>query len=985
MTISISGWGTARKGLVLKKFCPLLLLVPLTSCAPEIPQDARPAEAIVVRFDPGAAIPIVPSPNDLAKDPTSGKLVIPTLPTDSAAQIEFNQDYLAGLNGFPHESTAEVLLSGALNPDSVTDKTVLALDLAKGGTPVPIAATYDSAKKAIVIPPPIGGWTRGHPYAIALVGGAGGLRGAKNEAVIGSETWLLVSNQTPLVRCDGPTTCELLVDIIPSNQTDPGDKLKDQLSKARQLEQLRAGLSPLLDAFTAFGVKRPDIVIAWTFTIVDAGEVTFDPANQVIPFPNDMVRVDGRVNLPTPKTGQPLTPDACKASADAQIQLTCGLNTLDGFSTLAPLVSENSNALGAVMQANLDPASLSTATVGLIALRSDAPRPEQTAPKYTPCLNCLSSAGANGTPQVSPQQLQWKLDVPLDEKTTYVAYVTTEAKDDHGISVVANPVFALLRSVAPLVQNGKASVSVLTDAQAAQLEPIRLGMKLMFDVLVTAGIPRTSLALAFAFTTQSEASVLDQLHAFPALSGITDQPSFVRDATEPYLAAAAASGIPIDGIDRIYIGAFLTPVAVTGPGGTLDPAQPKPMRVDFTLAVPKAIAPVTGYPVTIFGHGFTRSRDDGLAIANSLAKAGQATLSTDALFHGERTSCTGSKAVTGQPTDDAACADPAAQECNEDALAGLCVANDIATRNACVPGPAGDTACTLAGQGRCVPEAKAPLAGKCQNADFKRAAAGAAPVISGWNLFNPTNLFATRDNLRQQVIDLAQLVRVLKGQPGAFGGVGPTLDTTKLAYLGQSLGGITGTLFNAVSPDTTNVVLNVPGGALSQLILIAPSFAAQKQILLDTLAAQGIQPGTPDFDQFIAVTQWILDPADPANMGQRLTHPIDIAAGVPAPNVNRRALIQFIEGDQTVPNLTSFALISGANRAFAPMTPSFGCAAPLFCYEFTQASDGFDEATAPAVSRHGFLLQPPSGTMGPALTTKAQMQAATFLATGALP
>jgi len=963
----------------------LLLLVPLTACAPDIPQGPRPADAVVVKYDPGAVVPIVPTPTDLVKDPTSGKLVIPTLPTDSAAQVEFNRDYLGGLNGFPHESIAEVLLSGDLNPASVTSKTVLALDLATGGAPVPITATYDAAKKAIAIAPPTGGWSRGHVYAIALVGGKSGLRGAKNEDVIGSETWSLVSNKTPLVRCDDPDTCALLVDIIPSSQTDPGDKLKDQLAKAKQLEQLRAGLSPLLDALTAFGVQRADIAIAWTFSIVNAGEVTFDPANQVIPFPNDMVRANGRVNLPNPLTGQPLSAEECKAPADPQLQLTCGLNTLDGFSTLAPLVSENSNALGAVMQANLDPASLSTAVVGLLALKSDAPLAEQSMPKYTPCLNCLSSANASGAAQVLPQQLQWKLDVPLDERTTYVAYVTTGAKDDQGVSVIPNPVFALLRSAAPLIENGKSAVNILADAEAAQLEPIRLGMKPMFDALASAGIPRTSLALAFAFTTQSEASVLDQLHAFPALSGISDQPSFVMDVTDVYVAAAAASGIPIDGIDKFYVGAFLTPVAVTGPGGTLDPTQPKPQRVDFTLAIPKGIAPATGYPVTIFSHGFTRSREDGLAIANSLAKAGQATIASDVLFHGERTSCTGSKAVTGQITDDAACADPVAQQCNEDALVGVCVARNAATRNACTPGPTGDAACTSAGQGRCVPDATAPSSGKCQNADFKRAAPGAPPVISGWNIFSLTNFFATRDNLRQQVIDLAQLVRVLKGQLGAFGGVGPTLDTTKLGYVGQSLGGIEGTLFNAVSPDTTNVVLNVPGGALSQLFLLAPSFAAQKQVLLDTLAAQGIQPGTPAFDQFIAVAQWILDPADPDNLGQRLTHPIAIAPGVNAPSVNRRTFLQFIEGDQTVPNLASFALVTGANRAFVPMTPSFGCMAPLFCYEFTQAGDGFDEATAPAVSRHGFLLQPPGGTMGPALTMKAQMQAAAFIATGALP
>ena len=193
----------------------LLLLVPLTACAPDIPQGPRPADAVVVKYDPGAVVPIVPTPTDLVKDPTSGKLVIPTLPTDSAAQVEFNRDYLGGLNGFPHESIAEVLLSGDLNPASVTSKTVLALDLATGGAPVPITATYDAAKKAIAIAPPTGGWSRGHVYAIALVGGKSGLRGAKNEDVIGSETWSLVSNKTPLVRCDDPDTCALLVDIIP--------------------------------------------------------------------------------------------------------------------------------------------------------------------------------------------------------------------------------------------------------------------------------------------------------------------------------------------------------------------------------------------------------------------------------------------------------------------------------------------------------------------------------------------------------------------------------------------------------------------------------------------------------------------------------------------------------------------------------------------------------------------------------------------------
>jgi len=359
------------------------------------------------------------------------------------------------------------------------------------------------------------------------------------------------------------------------------------------------------------------------------------------------------------------------------------------------------------------------------------------------------------------------------------------------------------------------------------------------------------------------------------------------------------------------------------------------------------------------------------------------TIGSDQLFHGERSSCTGARAILGLASDDLLCAAPN-QRCNEDPLVGQCVAKDDSTRNLCSPGPSGDAACAAAAQGRCVPDASSLSTGKCQNGDFLRASPGEPPLISGWNIFSLSNFFTTRDNFRQQVIDLSQLVRVIKSQANAFGGTGPKLDASRLGYVGQSLGGIEGALFNAVSPDTTNVVLNAPGGALSQIILISPSFVAQKKTLLATLKAQGMSTGTPAFDQFIGAIQWIIDPADPVNMGQRLTHSVDVAPGVQAPNANRRALIQFIEGDQTIPNALSFALVSAANRAFVPQPPNLGCTAPLFCYEFTQAGDGFDETTVPLTNRHGFLLQPASSTVGAALTGKAQTQVAQFLTTGAI-
>jgi len=991
-----------------KRFVPFLLLV--GACAPDIKQNPPPAATIVVEFDPAAAPPVVPLPNDLAL--TNGKIVAPSPAGASDAQKEFNESYLGTLSGFPFESTAQVFLSGPPDPATVVPQNFLVLDVTAGmpvsRLPPPV---FDPSANAIDLAPPPGGWTRAHQYAVAVIAGAGRLTGPGGEPVIGSPTWLLVSSPNPLVSCqrevaglpDLASSCTPAVDVIPSTQTDPAARLQDQTQKAIQLEEIRRGYAPLLAKVVALEQlpSARSIPILWTFTIVDAGEVTFDPASGVIPFPNDVLRAGGKVALPNPTTLKPLTAADCAAAADTTTQLTCGLNTLDGFSTIAPPISENGATTDAVAQAHIDPmaSSLTTTAIGLIKLTSSAPTAEQTAPAYRPCINCLSSPQADGAPQISPQQLQWQLSAPLDERTTYLAFVTSDLKDDAGKSIAANPVFALVRSKSPIAVDGKSQVNILTDAQATQLEPLRAALKPALDGLEAQGVPRANLVLAWAFTTQTEATALDQLYAYGS-SGVLPTPAqgvlVFADATAQYTAAAGATSpaIPIGAVGAFYVGVFETPVAVTGPGGTLDVLHPQPEPVTFALAVPAAAPPAGGYPITIFGHGFTRDHNDFLSIANSLATAGQATIATDVLFHGERSSCTGFGAAQAvQVSDDVACADLPTMKCNEDPLVGRCVARDPSTRIMCPglgdaagPDPTGNLGCLAAKMGACASD------GKCEGGDFKRDAGG-RPVISGWNIFSLSNFFATRDNFRQQVIDLAQLVHMLRGtgpaslsnRIAAAGGMA-TFDLTNIGYVGQSLSGILGTLFNAVSPDTKNVVLNVPGGDLPQIILNAPSFAAQKAALLGGLAAQGILPGTPAFDQFIGTAQWILDPADPSNMGWRVTHPVTVAGGVTAPSANRKAFIQFIEDDQTIPNLASLALVSAANRSFTNTPPGFGCLPPLFCYEFTDAADQFDMTSVPPAGRHGFLLKPAAATtQSVALTIKAQTQAATFLATGTLP
>lgn len=957
------------------------LSVLAAACAPDVAQNPPPGATIVVLFDPGAAVPVVPSPNDLARDPRTGLVVVPPTPGETVAQREFEVDYLGALAGFPFESTAQVAVSGDLDAGTVRADDVIAFDLGSGGrgamAPAAVEPTYLASTRSILVTPISGAWTRGHTYAIALLAGTKGLRGAKGESVIGSDVWALVSSSTPLVTCQdlASSACQPTVDIIPSTETDPEKRLRDQTAKAVQLEQIRRMYAPLLDGLAASGTPRENVPIVWTFTIVDAGEVTFDPAHGVVPFPNDVLRAGGKVSMPNPRTLQPLSAADCAAPTDPAIALTCGLNTLDGFSTLAAPVSESSDTLGAVAQASIDPASLGASSVGMIAVASRSPRWQATAPAFQPCIGCRSSPGADGKPQASPQQLQWSLTAPLDEQTTYVAYVTSAVHDTEGKPVVASPAFAMLRLVNPLYEGGHSTVSLLDDAQAKRLEPLRLAMKPLLDGLASAGVARNEVVLAFAFTTQSEGVALDQLHAYPSTAqlGLPDVPLYAANATAKYQQLARLGGIPFGAIGNVYVGAYLTALAVTGSNGTLDPEQPRIAPVPFVLFLPAAAAPSSGFPVTIFGHDVTRWRNDAIALANSLAMAGQATIATDVLLHGDRSSCTGSAAATGHSTDDASCAAPATQRCNEDPVFGRCIARSDASRAACGPAPGdptGNLACTALGQGACV-----PADGKCEGGDLLRDSSG-RPIISGWNLLSVTNLFGTRDAFRQQVIDLSQLERVLQSRStGSLSALaGATFDSARFGYAGQGLGGMLGTLFTAASPQEHNVVLDAAGGALVRLLLGSPAFAAQRTALLGSLAQLGADPGTPAFDRLTGIAQWILDPADPANLAYRAVH-LEAAS-------RRRVFVQFIQGDQVVPEDASIALTVAASRSFSGSPPSYGCTGTVACYEFTEAGDGFDAGSAVPSTRHGFLLQPPQGSRGLVLTQKAQIQAAAFLANG---
>lgn len=90
----------------------------------------------------------------------------------------------------------------------------------------------------------------------------------------------------------------------------------------------------------------------------------------------------------------------------------------------------------------------------------------------------------------------------------------------------------------------------------------------------------------------------------------------------------ANTPLPTADLGNVYSGTFDSPL--------LD--QSGMTTVTFRLVLPSdAVAGPGPYPVVLFQHGITSSKDAALPIANTLASIGYATFAIDAIFHGDRT------------------------------------------------------------------------------------------------------------------------------------------------------------------------------------------------------------------------------------------------------------------------------------------------------------------------------------------------------------
>src|SRR6185437_4597834 len=312
--------------------------------------------------------------------------------------------------------------------------------------------------------------------------------------------------------------------------------------------------------------------------------------------------------------------------------------------------------------------------------------------------------------------------------------------------------------------------------------------------------------------------------------------------------------------------------------GVFIPAVPTRRRVPaqgteeifFNLFIPAGPRPSSGWPVAIFGHGFTDSKQGApLAVAATLAHFGIATIAINVVGHGFGPNST------------------------------LTVSQ-------------GTTSTTFPEGGRGVDQDG--------NGIITNAEGSSTFVLS------PQGTIGSRDALQQTTADLMQMVRAIQGGIDVDGDGLPDLDANRIYYTGQSFGGIYGTIFMGIENSIRAGVPNVPGGSIIDIVRLSPNFqllltqalAVRVPSLLnagppiffnDNSPLRNLPPVINNVPGAIAIqtvedtNRWLGQAGDPVAWAPFIRK--DPLAG----DLAKPVIVQFARGDETVPNPTATALI----------------------------------------------------------------------------
>jgi pimeloyl-ACP methyl ester carboxylesterase len=663
----------------------------------------------------------------------------------------------------------------------------------------------------------------------------------------------------------------------------------------------------------------------YTAPVVFHPVASFDPANGIVPFPNNLLLLgttDLTLNIPVADPTDFSDPKVA-------------MNALDGFSPTAPWSTTfnmpiDVTTLVPTQSVRVFEVTLSGPGGAVTGIVRELASPQDFVVALAP------SDTTGRTVAIVPTHA-------LGEMTSYMAVMTNAIKATNGLPIRSALPYLFAQGTRQLCLNGRSLVAALPDAEACQLEQLRLLTNAQEAAAVGAGVAPGSITLSWVMTTQSttielraidavvEASPAATTHLAPTgktlgdlgvglppvadiYIGTIDLPYYLSapstdDPTAPLTTHwNAAPGAYIDACAGFGLDPTSTNVTYCNPFPVATSTQTVPMVVTLPNSHSGRAKPASGWPVVIYQHGITRNRTDAFAVAGTLAAQGFAVVAIDLPLHGI-TDTTSPFYVGNTPF-----AQLGAQERTFDL--------DFENNGTGAPGPD-----------------------------------GAIDPSGSW-FINLSSLLTSRDNLRQGVADLFELTHAV---PSMHYSANADFDGSRIAFVGQSLGSIVGTMFVQIDPNVNTALLSVPGGGIARLLDGSPTFGPR---IRAGLAAAGVEAGTPDYDAFMVAAQTAVDSGDPINF-----------SGVSA---DKHLLMQEVVGggsvlpDQVIPNTVPGAPTSGTE----PLIAAYGLV-PIG--QSTQSADGIRGATRFLQGEHGSLLDP---TDFPAATAEMQGEMASMVVSG---
>lgn len=599
-------------------------------------------------------------------------------------------------------------------------------------------------------------------------------------------------------------------------------------------------------------------LVAWpALAQADGVSVRYDA--QASPFPSNRYTVPEfgnatlrRVNLPKPDC-------ATRPSDCADIDV---INTLDGFSTQPRITVP--------FTGDIDPASVNSESIYLVNLGD--------------VLTLRGFGQKVGINQVvwdpATKTLAFESDELLQERSRYLLVVTNAVRDAQGKKLKSGDFLGgrdahqrELRDALPMARGGGRNVvaASLFTTQSTTGDLLKIQRR------IKAGTP------APADFMVGNGGTARALFAVADLAGIQfrRQTGAAPTFTDSFLPTPALQ-VVAGAVGHVAYGRYSSPeyqnAAKVIPATATLTGTPQPQgnqQLVFQLFLPSSPKPAGGWPVAIFGHGFTDSMYGApWTVASVFASRGIATLSINVVGHGG-----GAQGVL----------------------------NVLPRVGAPVQVPAGGRGIDQDGN-------------------------GSIDSTEGVNAAAPQTIVSSRDGLRQTVIDLMQLVRQIEVGMDADGDGTRDLDPGRIYYAGQSFGGIYGTMLLGVERNIKAGVPNVPGGSITEIARLSPSFRiltglslATRQPMLLNLPPSAELPVPLNFNENIPLRDQppvvnnvpgamaIAELLDRNEWVQQSGNPVSYASLIrqnpPQGHAAKPVIVQVAKGDVTVPNPTSTAIV----------------------------------------------------------------------------